>query len=259
MILSRLFGFFQGLFYSALKRVESDEISISRMEAKLEKAQYNRKQAMTSMATLTVAFERKKNEMEPKVQELEALITQLINNGEMEAAATKTHEFKEVEAQYLSALENFERSEKDLKIQFEQSKLDIEETKNQLRAIKDLSKRVKAESQLNAVRAAASGEGWESADLGADIARIKDRLQEKDDKNKAGRMVLDMGTEGKVEKLQKTKAEKTALDQIELAKFASKRGLKIPTQREGVTHIPVGEVPTENTQKADGEKQNQTV
>jgi hypothetical protein len=234
----RILGFFQGCIYALLK-LEPDSIALPRLEAKIEEIKAKRNNALTKLATLTVAVKRKKEELEPKVEEKKALIKQMIANGDMDAAGDETEELERLEAEYKEAFDTFTSSKETLEAEAESSNAEIQNLQKQLISIRDQSKRVAAEKELNDLKKAASGSSFSTSDVAADLNRMKDRLQTADDKNKAERMVMDLNTQETKQKNATTAAAAKAAKQLRLARFAASEGITLPTEKE-VTRAPIG-------------------
>jgi len=242
--------FFKGLGYMIL-RFESDDIKLARIEGEIREKEAHALNALEEFGALIAADEREFEAASPVVAELESKIQALIASGPAgeKAAESLIAEFEEKEAALKTIQARLESNRTALRVDYEQTNRDIEKLRKMLRTIKDGTKRVRAEEKLNELRKATSGKRFEAAGLSDDLATMHERINERSDKVRGTRMVLDLETAKSASQLENEKVIEAATNKSKLARFASNRGIQLKSVEKAAEPAPLGEPePSEKTQ-----------
>jgi chromosome segregation ATPase len=242
--------FFKGLGFLLL-RFESDDIKLARIEGEIREKEAHALNALEEFGSLIAADEREYEASAPIVAELEAKIQALIASGPAgeKAAETLIAEFEEKESALKIIQDRLESNRTALRVDYEQTNRDIEKLRKMLRTIKDGTKRVRAEEKLNELRKATSGKRFEAAGLTDDLSTMHERINERSDKVRGTRMVLDMETSKSASQLETEKVIETATNQSKLARFASNRGIQLKSAQKAAEPAPLGVTPEVEAEK----------
>ena len=240
--LKRFLRIFEGIGFALLK-FEPDSVKIPRIEAEIAEKEAHANQALEQFGSLIAADENEAAKLAPKVQQLEAQIQQLLGAGQEEAAQSLVEKFDDLDSEFKAVSERLNSNKTALRVEYEQTQRDIEKLRKILRTIKDGSKRVAAEEKLNDLRKAASGKRFETAGLTDDLSEMQERIEDRSNKVRGTRMVLDLGTEKSASDLAADKAIDKAGKQARLARVASQRNIQLKSVEKSGTMAPLGATP----------------
>lgn len=247
-VFRKIIRVFEGIGYLFLK-MEPDSVKLPRIEAEIAEKEAHAIQALEQFGALIAADERAVAAKKPAYEQMEAQIQQLLASGNEAAAEGLMPKFDDLETEYKEISARLESNRAALKVEYEQTQRDIEKLRKLLSNIKEGAKRAAAEEKLNELRKAASGQRFEAAGLTDDLASMQEKINERRDKVRGTRMVLDLATEKSAAELANDKAAEKADNQARLARFATNRGMQLKSVEKVGAAAPLGSAPAEEVKE----------